>query len=103
MSTEKDMKFDGDKTRLDLIEPAFTQGVGDVLTFGARKYAAESWKTIDDGVRRYLTAAERHILAIKKGEVCDPESGLSHAYHAATSMMFVQWFLDRQGAKLEDK
>ena len=94
MSTEKDMKFDGDKCRLDLIEPAFTEGVGNVLTFGAKKYKAESWKTVKDGLRRYLTAAERHILAIKKGELIDSESGLPHAYHAATDLMMVQWFID---------
>ena len=94
MSTEKDMKFDGDKCRLDLIEPAFTEGVGNVLTFGAKKYEAESWKTLEDGLRRYLTAAERHILAIKKGEFTDSESGLPHAYHAATDLMMVQWFID---------
>ena len=94
MSTEKDMKFDRDKCRLDLIDPAFTEGVGNVLTFGAKKYEAESWKALDNGLRRYLTAAERHILAIKKGEICDPESGLPHAYHAATDLMMVQWFID---------
>ena len=94
MSTEKDMKFDGDKCRLDLIDPAFTEGVGNVLTFGAKKYEAESWKAVEDGLRRYLTAAERHILAIKKGEITDSESGLPHAYHAATNLMFVQWFID---------
>lgn len=94
MSTEKDMKFDSDKCRLDLIDPAFTEGVGNVLTFGAKKYEAESWKTLEDGLRRYLTAAERHILAIKKGEINDSESGLPHAYHAATDLMMVQWFID---------
>jgi hypothetical protein len=94
MSTKKDMKFDGDKCRLDLIDPAFTEGVGNVLTFGAKKYEAESWKTVENGLRRYLTAAERHILAIKKGEINDSESGLPHAYHAATDLMMVQWFVD---------
>lgn len=94
MSTEKGMKFDSDKCRLDLIDPAFTEGVGNVLTFGAKKYEAESWKTVKDGLRRYLTAAERHILAIKKGEIIDSESGLPHAYHAATDLMMAQWFID---------
>lgn len=96
MSTEKDMKFDSDKCRLDLIDPAFTEGVGNVLTFGAKKYEAESWKTVKNGLRRYLAAAERHILAIKKGEINDSESGLPHAYHAATDLMMAQWFVDQQ-------
>ena len=95
MSAEKDMKFDSDKCRLDLIDPAFTEGVGNVLTFGAKKYKAESWKTVEKGLRRYLTAAERHILAIKKGEINDSESGLPHAHHAATNLMFAQWSIDR--------
>ena len=94
MSTEKDMKFDSDKCRLDLIDPAFTEGVGNVLTFGAKKYEAESWKTVENGLRRYMAAAERHILAVKKGELLDSESGLPHLHHAATNLMFAQWFID---------
>ena len=99
MSTEKGIKFDGDKCRLDLIEPAFTEGVGNVLTFGAKKYKAESWKTVDDGLRRYIAAADRHILAFKKGELLDSESGLPHLHHAATNLMFAQWFVDQQADK----
>lgn len=92
MSTEKGMKFDGDKIRLDLVDPIFIENVGRVLTFGAKKYAAYSWRTVDDAPNRYYAAAMRHLLAYKRGEQFDEESGLSHLSHAATNLMFLDYF-----------
>ena len=92
MSTEKDMKYDKDKIRLDLVDPIFIENVGRVLTFGAKKYTAYSWRTVDDAPNRYYAAAMRHLLAYKRGEQFDEESGLSHLSHAATNLMFLDYF-----------
>ena len=92
MSTEKDMKYDKDKIRLDLVDPIFIENVGRVLTFGAKKYAAYSWRTVDDAPNRYYAAAMRHLLAYKRGEQFDEESGLSHLSHATTNLMFLDYF-----------
>lgn len=86
------MKFDGDKVRAELLlqgMPRTLEGVADILTFGARKYAAHSWQHVEDGINRYEAAAMRHKLARMKGEVLDPESGRPHILHELCSLMFV--------------
>lgn len=86
------IKHDEDKNRLDLIEPEFIEGVGEVLTFGAKKYAPNSWQNVEDGINRYYGAAMRHLLAWRRGEKIDPDSGKSHLYHVACNMMFLAHF-----------
>jgi hypothetical protein len=56
-------------------------GVVDVLTFGAKKYKAHSWKEVENGEERYRDAFYRHLHAIERGEEFDPESGLPHWDH----------------------
>lgn len=82
-------KFDKGKARFDLILPEFTESIAEVLEFGARKYAAHSWKTVPDAKERYYSAMMRHITAHRKGERYDPETGLLHLAHAACSMYFI--------------
>lgn len=86
------VKYDEDKNRLDLIEPEFIEGVGQVLTMGADKYEENSWQKVENAENRYYAAAMRHLLAWRKGEKTDEESGLSHLYHVATNMMFLAYF-----------
>ncbi len=85
-------KDDQEKNRLDLIEPEFIEGVGKVLTFGANKYEPNNWQKVEDAEDRYYAAALRHLIAWRKGEKTDPESGLSHLYHVACNIMFLQHF-----------
>lgn len=85
-------KDDQEKNRLDLIEPEFIEGVGKVLTFGADKYEPNNWQKVDDAENRYYAAAMRHLMAWRKGEKTDPESGISHLYHVACNIMFLQYF-----------
>jgi hypothetical protein len=86
------MKFDGDKARAELLlqgMPRTLEGVSEILTFGARKYAAHSWQHVEDGINRYEAAAMRHKLARMKGEEFDRESGQRHILHELCSLMFV--------------
>lgn len=85
-------KDDQEKNRLDLIEPEFIEGVGKVLTFGADKYEPNNWQKVEDAKDRYYAAAMRHLMAWRKGEREDPESGLSHLDHVACNIMFLQYF-----------
>lgn len=85
-------KDDTGKNRLDLIEPEFIESVGKVLTFGASKYEPNNWQNVEDGKDRYYAAALRHLMAYRRGEVTDPESGLSHLEHAACNIMFLLHF-----------
>ena len=79
------------KTMVDLIDPQFIEGIGEVLKFGAKKYAKNnwmrgmSWSTALGGVLR-------HVLAFLRGEEFDLETGLPHLHHAACGLMFVCYF-----------
>lgn len=86
------MKYDGDKARMDLLldgAPGALEAVADILTFGAKKYADHSWQTVPNGKARYKAALLRHLTAHAKGELNDPESGMSHLAHAACNAMFI--------------
>lgn len=83
------VKFDGQKPRFDLVPPHIEEEVAKVLEFGARKYAPDNWKKVPDGKRRYLAALGRHVNAYKRGEQCDPETGLHHLAHAICCAMFL--------------
>lgn len=100
VETTGGVKFDGDKPRMDLLDPYAIEQLSRVLTFGARKYAAHNWRK---GIRksRLLAAALRHLFAYLRGEDQDPESGLSHAAHAMCCCMFLLGLEHR--ADLDDR
>ena len=92
MTTTTGKKYDDGKNRLDLVEPEFIEGVGKVLTNGAEKYGPNNWQGLEDAEDRYYAAAMRHLLAYRRGEKTDPDTGLSHLYHVACNMMFLDYF-----------
>lgn len=63
--------------------PRACMAVGDISTFGAKKYAWAGWEKVDDGIARYSDAMIRHQFKEAMGEEIDPDSGLMHAAHAA--------------------
>ena len=82
-------KFDSDKPQYGLLPPNALRDVVDVLTFGAKKYAPDNWKYVDNGMERYFDAAQRHMWAWKAGEQNDPETGKNHLAHALCCLMFM--------------
>ena len=94
------VKFDGDKPRMDLLDPYAIEQLSQVLTFGARKYAAHNWRK---GLHksRLIAAALRHLFAYLRGEDKDPETGLSHAAHAMCCCMFLLGLAHR--SELDDR
>lgn len=82
------VKFDTDKVRLELLPPELLEGVGQVLTFGAKKYAARNWERGMDWSRPYA-ALLRHMMAWWSGEDTDPETGMSHLHHAGCCIAFL--------------
>lgn len=59
-----------------------------VLSYGAQKYEAHSWKKVDRS--RYTDARYRHMLDSLAGlGEFDDESGLLHDAHELTNMMFI--------------
>lgn len=85
------IKHDTGKRRLSLIEPLFIQTLGDVITFGAEKYAPNNWRLCED-TSRYKDALLRHTYAYLAGERFDPETGIEHLAHCACNLMFLQYF-----------
>jgi hypothetical protein len=83
------IKHDQHKPRFDLIPPLAERQVAAVLEYGARKYAPDNWRKVDNAQVRYLAAARRHINAWQAHETNDPESGLNHLAHAIASLMFI--------------
>lgn len=81
------MKFDTDKLRFDLIPAIATEGLAAILTYGAKKYKPNNWRSVDP--ERYVAAFERHWHAYVSGELLDPESGLPHLAHCMTNLTFL--------------
>ena len=82
-------KHDAGKPRYDLLPAHAIDELAKILTFGAEKYAPNTWKLVDDGVERYRAALLRHTFAMQAGELLDAESGLPHAAHAMCCASFI--------------
>lgn len=83
------VKDDAGKNQLELLPWRAVEAVGRVLTYGARKYAPEGWRSVPEASRRYTGALLRHIAARELGEVIDPESKLLHLAHVACNALFL--------------
>ena len=81
-------KDDQGKVRLELLPPEFLMAVGEILTFGAQKYADRNWER---GMNwsRVFGALMRHLWAWWRGDPCDPETGKSHLWHAGCCVAFL--------------
>jgi len=88
------VKHDAGKVRYTLLPPWALRWVAQVLTHGAKKYAADNWRkafepNFEAGRDRYMDAAYRHMEAVRRGEWIDEDSGLPHLACAIASLMFV--------------
>ena len=92
MTTEKGVKLDIGKPRLDLVFGGFARAlynVGMVGTFGANKYTDNGWQEVDNGIERYSNALLRHYLNFKAGKEIDEESKLPHLAHLAWNALAI--------------
>ena len=90
------LKFDAGKLRYSLIPPEATRALAEVLSFGARNYAPNSWQTVPNAPERYLDALIRHLEAHRSGELYDPESNLPHVYHLLCNAAFLTYFTTKE-------
>lgn len=81
------MKDTKGKARWDLLPWDLVEQTVDVLTFGADKYAPEAWR--QEKSEDYFAALMRHIVAYRKGEIIDLESGKTHLAHAMCNLIFI--------------
>ena len=69
--------------------------------YGNEKYHdPDNWQTVE--IDRYYSAAMRHLLAWRKGEDRDQESGYSHLWHAACNLAFMIALEDREIEETEE-
>lgn len=82
------VKFDHGKPDFSLLSPIALARLSQVLSVGAKKYAAHNWR---NGMNesRLLAAALRHIFAYLNGDDYDQETGLPHTAHAMCCLMFL--------------
>lgn len=68
------------------------RGVLAVLEFGAKKYAADSWRKVPNAMRRYHAAFQRHkqTTDIEGLWARDPETGLYEVDHMITNLLFLR-------------
>lgn len=85
------IKYDTDKVRMELVPMSTIKHIGEILTYGAKKYSDNSWKELPNFWQRYKGALLRHLTAIDEGELIDNESGLPHIDHVLCNAMFLSW------------
>ena len=93
--TSGGVKYDADKIQLELIPPELIFGVGEILTFGAKKYAPRNWELGMDWSRPF-GAILRHLWSWWRGESVDPETGKSHLWHAGCCLAFLITYEQRK-------
>ena len=102
---DEGVKHDSEKVRLDLLPPELLFAVGEVLTFGAKKYSARNWeKGMSWG--RVFGALMRHMWAWWGGKLptnenfvfgcLDPETKFSHLWHAGCCIAFLITYEQRK-------
>lgn len=94
------IKHDEGKTKFHLLIPEFVKGVADVMTKGADKYS--EWNYLHLDKERIIGAHHRHMNAYQRGELNDPETGLSHLFHATCCLQML-WALDNDFNGKEEK
>ena len=92
-------KFDSGKTEWDLLPLGPVEEVVKVLMHGKEKYGRDNWQLVDNPIRRYYAAAQRHLAAFRRArfdtkdsyDAIDAESHLHHLAHAACCILFLLW------------
>lgn len=73
------------KAPMWLLPPVALEQTAWVAKLGADKYGPFNWRKTGVCATTYVSAIMRHLNAWRDGEDLDPESGISHIAHIATS------------------
>jgi hypothetical protein len=73
------------KVPLHLVPPYALEQTAWVHKLGSEKYGPYNWRKTGVCASTYVSAIMRHLNAWRDGEDLDPESGISHIAHIATS------------------
>ncbi len=98
---DQNAKTDAGKPDIYLVPPELFEAVAKIRMYGNEKYHdPDNWQTVE--IERYYSAAMRHLLAWRKGEERDKESGYSHLWHAACNLAFMIALEDREIEETEE-
>lgn len=89
------VKNDLGKVPLDLLPMSALIEVGEILKFGAEKYAPYNWAK-GMSYSRLIAASLRHIFAFNQGQDLDPETNRSHIAHALCCLLFLMEYEARK-------
>lgn len=99
--SDQTVKTDAGKPDIYLVPPELFEAVAKIRMYGNEKYHdPDNWQTVE--IERYYSAAMRHLLAWRKGEDRDQESGYSHLWHAACNLAFMIALEDRESEETEE-
>lgn len=85
-------RYNDGKPDLSLVPMWTLEDTARVWSYGKQKYAAWNWaKGMPWSVP--LACAMRHLSAIQKGELVDPESGLPHSAHVICNMQMLAHYM----------
>lgn len=101
LKKEAGLRYDDGKTPYHLIPPELLEGVGQVLGFGAKKYAPRNWELGMDWSRVFASLM-RHAWKFWRGEKVDEETGLPHTWHMATNVAFLMAY-EARGVGKDDR
>jgi hypothetical protein len=85
-------RANGSKPPFELIDALAMEELAKVLAWGAKKYAKHNWRK-GLSFSETIGSLERHVAALKRGEIRDPESGCLHSAHMLANAMFLTRFL----------
>lgn len=89
------------KSGVDQIPAEIQLMIGDVFTYGEKKYARDNWKK-GTHWHEFIGSALRHIFKFSMGEWLDDESGHPHLVHAIVNCMFLIYYHQR-GLGIDDR
>lgn len=97
----QEAKADKGKPDIYLVPPEIFEAIAYIRMYGNEKYHdPDNWKTVE--IERYYSAAMRHMLAWRRGETVDVESGYSHLWHAACNLAFMISLENKQIGDVEE-
>jgi hypothetical protein len=98
---DQNAKADVGKPDIYLVPPELFEAVAKIRMYGNEKYHdPDNWQTVE--IERYYSAVMRHLLAWRRGEDRDKESGYSHLWHAACNLAFMIALEDRENEETEE-
>lgn len=91
LNPEKALHYSTGKPGVDQIPPEILFELGQVFSYGERKYARDNWKK-GNNWHEFAGSAMRHLYNFLLGQNFDPESGLPELAMAMWNLMALRYY-----------